>query len=85
LKDAFAMGGYRKIYENLIERLQYADIATSARHLGLPHILLQLVFYDQDDEFPARTTLLFDRNATQLIDFEALAVLVTVFVQSLTG
>ena len=197
------MGGYRKIYENLIERLQYADIATSARHLGLslndageanvrfmdatylvssfgvrrvdgkripdttasalihyilqgsrsrptgqfvtfaelagplfkqdtyaqsaleqpiikrfrgrvsellavaeivggrqggeaglgsvslifeliPHILLQLVFYDQDDEFPARTTLLFDRNATQLIDFEALAVLVTVFVQSLT-
>jgi hypothetical protein len=84
LKDAFAMGGYRKIYENLIERLQYADIATSARRLGLSHILLQLVFYDQDDEFPARTTLLFDRNATQLIDFEALAVLVTVFVQSLT-
>ena len=197
------MGGYRKICEDLIERLQYADIATSARHLGLslndageaivpfmgatylvssfsvrradgkripdstasalihyilqgsrsrpagqfvtfaelagplfkqgsysqsaleqpimqrfrgnvselltvaesvggrqggeaglgsvslifdllPHILLQLVFYDQDDEFPARTTLLFDRNATQLIDFEALAVLVTVFVQSLT-
>jgi hypothetical protein len=84
LKDAFAMGGYRKIYENLIERLQYADIATSARRLGLSHILLQLVFYDQDDEFPARTTSLFDRNATQLIDFEALAVLVTVFVQSLT-
>jgi hypothetical protein len=197
------MGGYRKIYEDLIKRLQFADIATSARHLGLslndageaivpfmgatylvssfsvrradgkripdstasalihyilqgsrsrpagqfvtfaelagplfkqgsysqsaleqpimqrfrgnvselftvaesvggrqggeaglgsvslifdllPHILLQLVFYDQDDEFPARTTLLFDRNATQLIDFEALAVLVTVFVQSLT-
>lgn len=197
------MGGYRKIYEDLMERLQYADIATSARHLGLslndagetsvpfmgatylvssfsvrradgkripgttasalihyilqgsrsrpagqfvtftalagpllkqgiyshsaleqpiikrfrgrvserlavaesvggrqggeagvgsvslifellPHILLQLVFYDQDDEFPARVTLLFDRNATQLIDFETLAVLVTVFVQSLT-
>jgi hypothetical protein len=203
LEDAFAMGGYRKIYEDLIERLQYADIATSARRLGLslndageasvpfmgatylvsifsvrradgkripnttasalihyilqgsrsrpagqfvtftelvgplfkqgsysrsaleqpiikrfrgrvsellavaesvggrqggeaglgsvslifdllPHILLQLVFYDQDDEFPARSTLLFDRNATQLIDFEALAVLVTVFVRSLT-
>jgi len=44
----------------------------------LPHILLQLVFYDEDHEFPARATLLFDRNATQLIDFEALAVLVTV-------
>ncbi len=50
----------------------------------LPHILLQLVFYDRDDEFPARATLLFDRNSTQLIDFEALAVLVTAFVRSLT-
>jgi len=50
----------------------------------LPHILLQLIFYDRDDEFPARATLLFDLNATQLIDFEALAVLVTIFVQSLT-
>lgn len=51
----------------------------------LPHILLQLIFYDRDDEFSARATLLFDRNATQLIDFESLAVLVTLFVQSLTG
>jgi hypothetical protein len=50
----------------------------------LPQILLQLIFYDRDDEFPARATLLFDLNATQLIDFEALAVLVTIFVQSLT-
>jgi hypothetical protein len=50
----------------------------------LPHILLQLVFYDRDDEFSARATLLFDLNATQLIDFEVLAVLVTLFVQSLT-
>jgi hypothetical protein len=50
----------------------------------LPHILLQIIFYDRDDEFPARATLLFDLNATQLIDFEVLAVLVTVFVQSLT-
>jgi hypothetical protein len=51
----------------------------------LPHILLQLVFYDQDKEFPAQVSLLFDRNATQLIDFETLAVLVTVFVYSLTS
>jgi hypothetical protein len=50
----------------------------------LPHLPLQLIFYDRDDEFPARATLLFDRNATQIIDFEVLAVLVTVFVQSLT-
>jgi hypothetical protein len=50
----------------------------------LPHIPLQLIFYDRDDEFPARATLLYDLNATQLIDFEVLAVLVTVFVRSLT-
>ncbi|MCF8095243.1 MAG: DUF3786 domain-containing protein, partial [Desulfobacteraceae bacterium] len=40
---------------------------------------------DRDEEFPARATLLFDSNATQLIDFETLAVLVTLFVHSLTG
>ena len=50
----------------------------------LPHIPLQLIFYDRDDEFPARVTLLFDHNATQMIDFEVLAVLVTLLVQSLT-
>jgi hypothetical protein len=49
----------------------------------LPNIPLQLIFYDRDEEFPARVTLLFDRNATQIIDFEVLAVLVTIFVQSL--
>lgn len=50
----------------------------------LPHIPIQLIFYDRDDEFPARATLLFDLNATQFIEFEVLAVLVTIFVQSLT-
>lgn len=49
----------------------------------LPHIPIQLIFYDRDNEFPARATLLFDRNATQLVDFEVLAVLITLFVQSL--
>jgi hypothetical protein len=49
----------------------------------LPHLPLQLIFYDRDDEFPARATLLFDDNATQIIEFEVLAVLVTVFVQFL--
>ena len=49
----------------------------------LPHIPLQLIFYDRDDEFPARVTLLYDANATRMIDFEVLAVLVTVYIQSL--
>jgi hypothetical protein len=50
----------------------------------LPHIPLQLVFYDRDDEYPARATVLFDGNATELLDFETLAVAVTVFVNALT-
>jgi len=50
----------------------------------LPQIPLQLIFYDREDEFPARSNLLYDLNATQLIDFEVLAALVTVFVKSLT-
>ena len=50
----------------------------------LPHIPLHLIFYDRDDEFPARVNFLYDLNATQLIDFEVLAVLMTVFAQSLT-
>ncbi len=50
----------------------------------LPKIPLQLIFYDQDDEFPARVTLLYDRNATLLVEFEFLAVSVTLFVQALS-
>ncbi len=50
----------------------------------LPNIFLQLIFYDGDDEFPASATLLLDAHATQFIDFEALAVLVSIFVQFLT-
>ncbi len=51
----------------------------------LPHIRIQLIFYDSDEEFPARAALLFDKNATKILDFETLAVLVTVFVRELTS
>jgi hypothetical protein len=50
----------------------------------LPQIPLQLIFYDQDEEFPARATLLFDANATRIIEFEVVAVAVTLFVRALT-
>lgn len=49
----------------------------------LPHIQLQLIFYDRDEEFPARALLLVDRNATRLVEFEVVAVLVTLFVQTI--
>jgi hypothetical protein len=50
----------------------------------LPRIMVQLIFYDRDDEFPARATLLYDRKATLFVEFEFLAVLVTLFVQELS-
>jgi hypothetical protein len=49
----------------------------------LPHIPIQLVFYDRDDEFSARVILLFDSNATSFLEFEFLAVLATIFVRQL--
>ena len=49
----------------------------------LPKIPVQLIFYDRDAEFPARTRLLCDLNATEFLEFEFIAVLVTVFVEEL--
>jgi hypothetical protein len=49
----------------------------------LPNIPIQLVFYDRDDEFPARVILLFDSYATAFLEFEFLAVLATIFVHQL--
>ena len=94
--DTSGFGGHKKIYADLLKRLASADIARLAEHLNLPinntgeaeiPFLGQtylIFFYDKDDEFPARATLLLDANATQLIDFEALAVSVTIFVRFLT-
>jgi hypothetical protein len=50
----------------------------------LPKIPVQVIFYDRDDEFPARVTLLYDRNATRFLEFEFLAVMVTLFVNVLS-
>ena len=49
----------------------------------LPNIPIQLVFYDRDEEFPPRATLLFDKKATRFLEFEFLAVLVSIFVHGL--
>jgi hypothetical protein len=36
VKEIFAMDGYRRIYEDLIERLKYADIVSSAQQFPEP-------------------------------------------------
>ena len=49
----------------------------------LPKLPVKLIFYDSDDEFPARVSLLIDQNATNFLEFEFMAVLVTIFVREL--
>lgn len=36
MTDVSGFGGHRKIYEDLVKRLENADIATLARHVNLP-------------------------------------------------
>ncbi len=42
---------------------------------ALPKILLQVVFYDEEDEFPCEVQILFDENASRFMEFECLAFL----------
>lgn len=42
---------------------------------ALPKILLQIVYYDGDDEFPCKVQILFDKNASRFLEFECLAFL----------
>jgi len=49
----------------------------------LPKILLRLVFYQADDEFPAEIQLLFDRAALRFMEFECLAFLSGCFTNAL--
>lgn len=42
---------------------------------ALPKILLQIVYYDADDEFPCEVQIFFDKNASRFMEFECLAFL----------
>ena len=41
----------------------------------LPKILLQIVYYESDDEFPCEVQILFDKNASRFMEFACLAFL----------
>lgn len=42
---------------------------------ALPKILLQIVYYEGDEEFPCEVQILFDKNAAHFMEFECLAFL----------
>jgi hypothetical protein len=60
-------------------RAQPADLDLSyqlaVRFEALPHIPLLLLFNDEDEEFPAQGTLLFQKKAAGYLDMECLAIL----------
>jgi len=41
----------------------------------LPKILLQIIYYEEDAEFPCEVQILFDKNASYFLEFECLAFL----------
>ncbi|MDR1044329.1 MAG: DUF3786 domain-containing protein [Candidatus Adiutrix sp.] len=51
----------------------------------LPRLPLRLLFHEADEEFPAEFRLLFPVNATEFMDFEALAFLAGALVADLCG
>lgn len=42
---------------------------------ALPKIPLQILYYDEDEEFPCEVQILFDKNASRFMEFECLAFL----------
>jgi hypothetical protein len=49
----------------------------------LPKLPLQVIWYDQDREFPAEVTFLLDLTAPNFLDYEYLAVMLTICVREL--
>jgi hypothetical protein len=47
----------------------------SARFEALPRVPLLLLFNDEDEDFPAQCTLLFERRAEKFLDMECLAII----------
>lgn len=90
-----------KIAKKFSDRLKALDSATTAlagsplaaglggdrclRFPALPRVPLALVYYDQDEEFPASAKVLYDRNAPPFLDMECLAVLGLILADSLAA
>lgn len=55
------------------------------RFLALPKVPLFLLFNDADEDFPAQTTLLFQKNASSYLDMECLAMVGSVLANRLQG
>ncbi len=66
-KSAFALGGYPPLLE--------INCDFSIQFDALPMIPVVLLYNDMDEEFPAKSSLLFERRAEKYLDAESLAML----------
>ena len=66
-KSAIALGGYPPLLE--------VNCDFSIQFDALPMIPVVLLYNDMDDEFPAKSSLLFERRAEKYLDAESLAML----------
>jgi hypothetical protein len=57
----------------------------SARFQALPRVPITLLFNDEDEEFPADATVLFERRAAAYLDMECLAILGWLLADGLAG
>jgi len=66
-----------------------SPVLTSGKHvwrlLALPKILAQIIFYEEDDEFPADIQIMFDKTAPRFLDFECLAFLSGCMIKAIIG
>jgi Domain of unknown function (DUF3786) len=68
LKEACRKTGARPVALDL-------SYQVAVRFEALPHIPILLLFNDEDEEFPAQGTLLFQKTAAGYLDMECLAIL----------
>jgi hypothetical protein len=57
----------------------------TARFEALPRVPLLLLFNDEDEDFPAQCTLLFQRRAEKFLDMECLAICGWLLADTLAG
>jgi hypothetical protein len=52
---------------------------------ALPRVRIYLIFNDEDEDFPADCSLLFEKQAAQYLDMECLAMIGMVIAERLAG
>ncbi|HTG02057.1 MAG TPA: DUF3786 domain-containing protein [Nitrospirota bacterium] len=78
---------YAKFCEAAIKLGGMEEESRAGKHLWkfivLPRIPLKILYYEEDDEFPASIQIMLDTSAPRFLEFECLAFMVGCFVRAL--